>query len=260
MILFEIDRSRQSGYLYKQSDENLCFQKHAHHSYELITVLSGELECEVENTVYTIKHGQFLLITPGQIHSYLTGTYSKSFLCVFSQDYVASFYNETKDFRFNGPLVGHADAEKIYECLKNEKNLYSIKSALYSVCAAVYRNGFMSAVENRNYTLLSSIALYVQENYTKNPSLKSLAAKLGYNYTYLSDFFGKNFKINFAEYVNSHRLMQASALLKSTDEPITSVSIECGYNTIRAFNNSFKKNFGITPSQYRIRYREKAEL
>lgn len=251
MILYETDRSALSDYIYHQSDECLCFQKHTHHSYEIVFVLDGTLTCEVENTSYLLKKNDILIILPGQIHSYFTENYSKSYLCVFSNDYVADFYKKTKGKKLTNPLIKSTDAESYYLRLTEGKNVFFSQSIFYELCAQALEQSQLEDEEKGNFILSNSIAFYVQNNFAKNISLKSIAKEYGYNYTYLSSVFSENFKCRFSEYVNAFRLQQAADFLTTTDKTITSVSIECGYNTIRNFNIAFKKHYGITPSEYK---------
>ena len=47
MILHEAQRSGQKQYFYHQFDENLCFPKHTHVSFEAVFCLEGRLLCDV---------------------------------------------------------------------------------------------------------------------------------------------------------------------------------------------------------------------
>jgi len=96
-MYFETKRSINSNYIYTQDDENLCFVSHVHNSYEFITVLEGELECSVYHNTFTLKQGTAMLVLPNHVHGYTTNKYSRSFLCVFSADYVTDFYHEIKN-------------------------------------------------------------------------------------------------------------------------------------------------------------------
>ncbi len=100
MIDFENHRSDKIEYIYNQNDINLNFQKHTHRSFEVTFVSDGALECEIEENVFELNAGQAILILPGQIHSYKTRQYSKSYLCVFSNDWVHSFLRRGKRISF----------------------------------------------------------------------------------------------------------------------------------------------------------------
>lgn len=52
-------------------------------------------------------------------------------------------------------------------------------------------------------------------------------------------------------YINTYRLQQAALLLETTDIPITTLCLECGFNNLGHFFDKFKSLYGITPLQFR---------
>lgn len=250
MILYESERSRQSEYIYHQDNINLNFQKHAHYSFEIMFVLDGELICEVEGEIFRITKNKALIILPGQIHSYKTENYCKSYLCILSNDYVQSFYKSIKGNKLSNPVFEFQGDE--IDVLKSECNIFMKKSVLYRICSAVYERSELIRIEEANFHLASLLAFYVQNNYTKSISLRQIAKEYGYNYNYLSTFFNANFKQNFSAYVNQFRLQYAVHLLEATDKDITEIVHLSGFSTIRNFNTAFKNQYGISPREYRI--------
>ena len=51
--------------------------------------------------------------------------------------------------------------------------------------------------------------------------------------------------------MNIFRFKRACALLADTELPITQVSYESGFRSVRSFNEIFKRLAGISPSAYR---------
>ena len=250
MVLYENERSHKTNYIYNQKDKNLNFQKHMHYSFEVIFVHSGELLCEVENTLYHLKAHQALLILPGQIHSYVTAKHSESYLCVFSNDLVDSFYGALKGKKLSNPMFRYED--NFIGCLQNDKsNLFLKKSVFYKICGTVLDQSSVLETEKTDFILTGLLAFYIQNNFTRDISLKKIADEYGYNYTYLSAFFNKNFNKNFSAYVNEFRLKYAAHLLDTTDTDITNIASLSGFSTIRNFNMAFKNMYGESPMNYR---------
>lgn len=65
--------------------------------------------------------------------------------------------------------------------------------------------------------------------------------------------------INFISFINSYRVKKAKELIELYEENETIVSIlyESGFNSKSVFNEAFKKNAGITPTEYRKNYMTK---
>lgn len=78
-----------------------------------------------------------------------------------------------------------------------------------------------------------------------------MSERLGYNYYYLSKCFHKIFSMSFTDFLNSYRLDAALSMLTETDKDITDIALESGFQSIRSFNEFFKKNIGTTPAKYR---------
>ena len=56
------------------------------------------------------------------------------------------------------------------------------------------------------------------------------------------------------EYLLDLRIGHACKLLIENKIDITQISIECGFNTITHFNRIFKRNTGLTPSEYKKQF------
>lgn len=258
MIDFENHRSDKIEYIYNQNDINLNFQMHTHRSFEVTFVSEGTIECVIEEKVFELNAGQAILILPGQIHSYKTRQYSKSYLCVFSNDWVNSFYDEVKGFHFDDPSFFY-DSEYPMRVLQDKtSDKFLIHSVLYELCSKVYRNSSIQRSNQSHFALINSLAFYIQNNYQKKITLKELAENFGYNYSYLSAYFSKYFDMNFSAYVNSYRIQLAKVYLTSTDKNITEISNICGFETIRNFNRAFKKECKLSPKEYRLNNKTKS--
>ena len=54
------------------------------------------------------------------------------------------------------------------------------------------------------------------------------------------------------EYLITIRMRRAADLLTRSNDPIRSISAECGYDDALAFSKVFKSRFGQNPSDYRL--------
>ena len=57
--------------------------------------------------------------------------------------------------------------------------------------------------------------------------------------------------MTFQEAVKKERMKKARTLLKETDQTVETIAAEVGYENVEHFNRLFKKNYGLTPVQYR---------
>lgn len=89
-------------------------------------------------------------------------------------------------------------------------------------------------------------------------SLKMLADKMNLNYSYASRIFSKYSRVSFSEFLRSLRVETAKKYLEYTDESISMISGIVGFNDSNYFSHIFLTETGMTPTQWRRRYNEKA--
>jgi two-component system response regulator YesN len=98
---------------------------------------------------------------------------------------------------------------------------------------------------------------YIQENYDQDLTLERVAEEVHLNPSYLSHVFKEETGNNFINYLTKIRLEKAQELLKNSKDNITKIANQVGYQNANYFSQVFKKEFGLTPTQYR---KEKSNL
>lgn len=250
-MFYEGNRSNLEKYIYHQEDVSLNFPIHFHNSFEFFLVLEGDIELLISEKYYTIHNNQAVLIFPNQPHSYKTTEYSKTYLCVFSKDFVWAFSDKYSDYMPVNPIFEITDSLKIYTDLINAKDIFMQKSILYYLVSRIYNNSVIEKQKSKLTSFIHDTIQYIQSNLTSDITLSSLSKYLGYGYNYTSTLFNKTFKVSFSDLLNDYRIAYAVDLLKNTDMSITEVSISCGYNTIRSFNRNFIAKTKLVPSSFR---------
>ncbi|MFD0678553.1 MULTISPECIES: response regulator transcription factor [unclassified Paenibacillus] len=84
-----------------------------------------------------------------------------------------------------------------------------------------------------------------------NISLESVADSVGVHPVTLSRMFKQQTGMTFVRYLVNCRLKQAAAMLLATDKKFEDISEEIGYIDYRYFRSLFKKEFGMSPTDYR---------
>lgn len=95
------------------------------------------------------------------------------------------------------------------------------------------------------------IAEYIQEHYQEDLKVSMMAKQANMSSSYFGTQFKQVFGSSLSNYLTDYRMDRARELLRSTDMSITEVSDHVGYENIYYFSNVFKKNFGLSPNQYR---------
>ena len=103
---------------------------------------------------------------------------------------------------------------------------------------------------------ITGITRYLQEHLAEDVSLSVLAEEFHLNPQYISQLFKSEIGVGFLAYLTGIRMERAKKLLLTTDLPVAEVAEQSGYGDYRVFTKVFKKNEGVTPSQYRRDFRE----
>lgn len=93
---------------------------------------------------------------------------------------------------------------------------------------------------------------FIADNYA-NPeiTLGSVADYIGLNEKYFSSRFTKETGSNFSAFLTEIRLQKAKNLMNTTDLKMYEISERVGYNSVEHFNRMFKREFGISPGDYK---------
>ena len=83
-----------------------------------------------------------------------------------------------------------------------------------------------------------------------NPMLDDVAQALGVRSADVSEYVQKQ-GVNFMAWVSDQRLRRSAELIVGTDRKINEIAISCGYNDLPTFTRAFKRQFGMSPSEYR---------
>ena len=92
---------------------------------------------------------------------------------------------------------------------------------------------------------------YVVNNLRKNIKVGDIAPEIGVSGTYLSHKFSEIEGITIQQYIKKERCIHAANLLKYSDYPISVIAEYFCFSSQSHFGESFKKEFGMTPKEYR---------
>ncbi len=105
-------------------------------------------------------------------------------------------------------------------------------------------------------TRLNSILAYIAENYNVSSlSCSHIADQEGMGLSAFSRFFERHVKCSCLDYLNRLRIYKSCQLLAETDNPITTICYDVGYNSLSTFNRNFSRYVGVSPSEFRIERR-----
>lgn len=91
----------------------------------------------------------------------------------------------------------------------------------------------------------------LDENFDKHITIPQLARQAGINEAKLKEGFRELYSNSIHTYLQQLRLEKAKQLLLTTAMPITDITYHIGYSHVTHFTTLFKKEFGLTPTEWR---------
>jgi len=103
------------------------------------------------------------------------------------------------------------------------------------------------------------VIFYIEQNYSYDLTLDELSKVAGFSKYHFHRIFKSIIGENLSDYIRRVRL--SSTILKfKTDQKITQIAMNSGYETNASFSKAFKKHFGITPKEFAKNAKEKKGL
>lgn len=113
-----------------------------------------------------------------------------------------------------------------------------------------------SDLSGKEFALISA-KKYIDTHYNEKLSLVDISKIASFHPRYFSQLFNEYFNISFSDYLSNVRLEHAKELLAETDTKITNIPYMIGLQHLTNFSKRFEKYTGLSPSEYRTKYRKK---
>lgn len=233
------------------------YAHHFHKNYELVYVMDGTMDIQVDGQRDVMRKGQFLLVLPNSIHSYRSSEHSRIWICVFSEDFVADFAKIIHGKERADRLFCCTESEMAYlrEVLLTESDslsLLAMKAGLYIVCNRYLNCERWIDRTEKDGILAHKVINYVENNFRRDLTLAELAEHFGYEYHYFSKSFRNTFHTNFKTFLNQYRFDYAKNMILKTEHDLSTIAMESGFGSLRNFNRIYKLIAGATPKEHRI--------
>ncbi|MBR3779092.1 MAG: helix-turn-helix transcriptional regulator, partial [Clostridia bacterium] len=114
------------------------------------------------------------------------------------------------------------------------------------------------ALEAEEPELPDRVMSYIERNYRNALSLNDVAKAFFVSSSTVSHLFKQKIGVSFYRYVTQRRLIAGKSLIEK-GVPMEAVAAQVGFPAYSGFYRAFKREFGISPRQYRELCRETAE-
>lgn len=180
-----------------------------------------------------------------------------------ARDFVTNLYNDCCKNKYSNKTIQKYffDIFSMIARQQNmQKNIPKITESelgdmhrLYEyICQTFEILGGGETINSREEELVKEVKKYILENADRDVSQKTVASKFCVSTAHLSRIFKKITGEKFSDYVTETKMQAAAKMLKENPKmTVVNVAETFGYFNINYFNTLFKKQFYMTPSQYR---------
>lgn len=106
-------------------------------------------------------------------------------------------------------------------------------------------------LDHHTSPIVVRICEYIAENFREDIDSVDIAVAADIHPKYAMTVFKKSTGMTLNDYVNLMRLSYAQAMLMRDDASVLSIAMESGFGSLSAFNKSFRKVAGMSPSDFR---------
>lgn len=272
-----VDRNRHSlRYLEHGWPTELC-RWHSHAEYELHLIVATRGKAFVGDYIGDFSPGTLFLTGPNLPHNWITDDVWKTpvdtrdMLVQFSQlsvDSLASAFTEFSELRqmlltaqsgieflnFN-PTFARGHMEAIRDSKGPERILAFIR---FLVRLNEHAERKLLSVVKLNQpegsgkqAKVGQVIDHIVKNFSEDISIDAAAKMAGMTQATFRRNFQATTGHRFVEFVNRVRIGQACGMLYATDDQVTVICYQVGFQNLANFNRQFLKMKGMTPSAYR---------
>lgn len=265
-FIAEDDFSVSQHMLVKNRDVN---HVHTHSYYELEIILYGEVNEIVNEKTYRAKPGDFVFLSPSDLHKIDYIDDEVIILCFKMKNEILSTKVQKILKSITFPIIEHMTEDEyrfVGECVENiekirdkirEQDLWrdiAMKMlealVIYIICRNDKTEDYSKWADGKNDQMINAI-IYIRENYDKDINMKSVSQKIGYSYNYFGNRFKEITGQTFINYLNDIRLNQAYSKLVLSDESVESICESVGFGNISYFYRKFNEKYKRTPGEVR---------
>ena len=268
-----------AGYLWHQEPFPERVHLHWHPEIEIIRVLKGSCDLQINLTEVKLTAPCILIIPANMLHGlYLPTSCSEEALLFNASSVALSAYDEVENEILESLSTGNMPLPpvitlkdkiftKINALIEDALNFVfdqspasrlKTKARVIEILSICYETGYLSRKALKiksnvkdNQQKLKQLLTYVDNHYAGPITISDASAQLGVTNQYFCRFFKKATGMSFTEYLNDLRLRHAAVELAQGTANIADIAYNNGFENAGYFFRVFKSKYKITPLQYR---------
>jgi AraC-like DNA-binding protein len=265
-------------YYYNDTFQNSHYynvNSHVHNYYEFYFFLEGNVTMNIEGALHVLKPGDVIIIPPNISHYailndehipyrrfvfWISIDYCNDLLQL-SPDYVYLMQHArvTKHYIFHYDVIGFNTLQsKVFRLIEELHSNRFGRDAKITLCAndlilhlnrSVYEMEHPKSQHEQQH-LYQNLLLFIEDHLDEELTLDRLAEQFFVSKYHIAHVFKENLGLSVHQFITKKRLrMCQEAILSQTT--ISNIYLKYGFKDYSSFFRAFKKEFGMSPKEYR---------
>ena len=241
-------------------------------THTILFLTSGKLNVNIAFHSIILEKNDFLIISAGQVVSYNSKNNCTGFICNFHIDFLygkIGSFDLKRDFRFlnilNNPII-QPDKEsfkylnQLFDRIFHEYSLNTCKNSMllksYLIASLselnqVYKKLFIDIKNDRSLELTNKFKELLIQNFKDNHSTKDYAYLLNVSVNHLNKCVKNVTGKSTSSWINEILILESKILLSQTNDPISQIAFDLGFEDPSYFSRFFKKHEKTSPLEFR---------
>lgn len=267
LSFYELSQDLKNSCTINDTDCPIGYPSHFHKKVEITYVKNGEVTSCIAGKTYVAKKDEILYITEYYPHSYSCTEDTERFVVLPPSTIYTDVANVLNDRTFQSLLDDREfNRTVILPVLQNmvkaqnskegsDENKFLIIKGMINVLFGYLSIGYAKHLKGKpkEMDLIFEILEYIDNHYTEDITLESIAKKFNYNKYYFSKLFNSYLGESLNNYLNSVRVRNIAQQISNENlgkESITSLAYKNGFNSMPSFYRAFQKIFHCSPLEY----------
>lgn len=246
---------------------------HWHVEFEIIRILSGSFILTLDEQEMSVPAGSVIFIPAGALHSGIPDDcvyecivldmnllMNKSDSCIKPIRQVMNHEVELQSVYPESYNDIHQIAWNLFDAMGAKKEGYQllVLGTLYQLFGTIFAIGAYAPAtsqvprDHKRILQLKQALEFMESSYNSRLTLEEIAESVTMSPKYFCRFFQEMTHRTPIDYLNYYRIERACYQLLTTNQSITEVAYNSGFNDLSYFIKTFKKYKGTTPKKYLV--------
>ncbi|ROH98061.1 AraC family transcriptional regulator [Chryseobacterium daecheongense] len=252
---------------------------HRHDFYVTVLFTKGVGIHEIDFQKYDVSEGSLFFLSPGQVHSWELSQEADGYIFFFSQEYYDMHYvnQKLRNFPFFNSaafprklLLERLDLEKtiaLFREIENEYNAQNLmkNESILSLISKIYINASRKFSKDYDALVLPASVSYLKHyqdfenlleaHFSTEKSISHYASMMNVSPKHLNRITQTVVQKTATEVITERLMLEAKRMLMYLDESLVEIAFRLGYEEYSYFVRVFRKNSGMTPTQFIKKYK-----